>query len=74
MGTVTDSPGEERANTALIDGIRQFSMDVRDLDIDLVDSINPFAEAYAILAKSMDEKVLKQVQSVISAKKVKISP
>ena len=47
-------------------------MDVRDLDIDLVDSINPFAEAYSILAKSMDEKVLKQVQSVISAKKVKI--
>lgn len=74
MGTATDSPGEERANTALIDGIRQFSMDVRDLDIDLVDSINPFAEAYSILAKSMDEKVLKQVQSVISAKKVKISP
>lgn len=74
MGTATDTPGEERANTALIDGIRQFSMDVRDLDIDLVDSINPFAEAYSILAKSMDEKVLKQVQSVISAKKVKISP
>lgn len=74
MGTATDAPGEERANTALIDGIRQFSMDVRDLDIDLVDSINPFAEAYSILAKSMDEKVLKQVQSVISAKKVKISP
>lgn len=72
MGTATEAPGEERANTALIDGIRQFSMDVRDLDIDLVDSINPFAEAYSILAKSMDEKVLKQVQSVISAKKVKI--
>ncbi|WP_066561109.1 pseudomurein-binding repeat-containing protein [Croceicoccus bisphenolivorans] len=74
MGAESDTPGEERANTALIDGIRQFSMDVRDLDIDLVDSINPFAEAYSILAKSMDEKVLKQVQSVISAKKVKISP
>lgn len=74
MGAESDAPSEERANTALIDGIRQFSMDVRDLDIDLVDSINPFAEAYSILAKSMDEKVLKQVQSVISAKKVKISP
>ncbi|MAF27676.1 MAG: DEAD/DEAH box helicase [Croceicoccus sp.] len=72
MDAENDGSGEERANTALIDGIRQFSMDVRDLDIDLVDSINPFAEAYSILAKSMDEKVLKQVQSVISAKKVKI--
>lgn len=65
---------EERANTALIDGVRKFAMDVRDLDIDLIDSINPFEAAYSVLAKSMDEKVLKQVQSVISAKKVKISP
>lgn len=71
-----DSGGsdEERSNTALIDGVRKFAMDVRDLDIDLIDSINPFEAAYAVLAKSMDEKVLKQVQSVISAKKVKISP
>jgi hypothetical protein len=71
-----DSGGtdEERANTALIDGVRKFAMDVRDLDIDLIDSINPFEAAYSVLAKAMDEKVLKQVQSVISAKKVKIAP
>lgn len=65
---------EERSNTALIDGVRKFAMDVRDLDIDLIDSINPFEAAYAVLAKSMNETVLKQVQSVISAKKIKISP
>jgi len=65
---------EERANTALIDGVRKFAMDVRDLDIDLIDSINPFDAAYSVLAKSMNEAVLKQVQSVISAKKVRISP
>jgi hypothetical protein len=29
-------------------------MDVRDLDIDLIDRINPFGEAYAILAKAMN--------------------
>lgn len=43
------------ANTALIDGVRKYAMDVRELDIDLIDSINPFGEAYSILAKSMDE-------------------
>ncbi|MDF1835804.1 MAG: pseudomurein-binding repeat-containing protein [Alteraurantiacibacter sp. bin_em_oilr2.035] len=70
-----DGSGDEaRANTALLDGVRKFAMDVRDLDIDLIDSINPFEAAYAVLAKSMNEAVLKQVQSVISAKKVKISP
>ncbi len=62
------------ANTALIDGVRKFAMDVRDLDIDLIDSINPFGEAYNILAKSMNETSLKQVASVISAKRSAISP
>jgi hypothetical protein len=36
----------ERANTALIDGVRKYAMDVRELDIDLIDRINPFGEAY----------------------------
>jgi hypothetical protein len=62
------------ANTALIDGVRKFAMDVRDLDIDLIDSINPYGEAYNILAKSMNETSLKQVASVISAKRSAITP
>lgn len=66
--------GESKLNTALIDGVRKFAMDVRDLDIDLIDSINPFEAAYSVLARSMDANILKQVQAVISARKVKISP
>lgn len=65
---------ETGGNTALIDGVRKFAMDVRELDIDLIDRINPFGEAYSILAKTMSEDSLKQVQAVISAKKVKLSP
>ncbi len=61
-------------NTALIDGVRKFAMDVRELDIDLIDRINPFSEAYAILAKTMSEESLKQVAAIISAKKVKLTP
>jgi hypothetical protein len=49
-------------------------MDVRELDIDLIDRINPFSEAYSILAKSMTEQSLKQVAAVISAKKVQLTP
>ena len=66
--------GKSRRNTALIDGVRRFVMDVRDLDIDLIDRINPFGEAYAILAKAMNEESLKQVAAVITAKKVSITP
>lgn len=65
---------EKTANTALIDGVRKFAMDVRDLDIDLIDRINPFSEAYAILAKTMSEESLKQVAAIISAKKVQLTP
>ncbi len=61
-------------NTALIDGVRKFAMDVRELDIDLIDRINPFGEAYAILARTMNEESLKQVAAVISAKKVQLTP
>ena len=57
--------------TALIDGVRKF-VNVRDLDIDLIDRINPFDAAYAVLAKAMDEKSLRQVQASIAAKKVSI--
>jgi hypothetical protein len=61
-------------NTALIDGVRKFAMDVRELDIDLIDRINPFGEAYAILSKAMNEDSLKQVAAVIAGKKTKLSP
>ena len=72
MGSAKDD--EIRANTALPDGVRQIAMDVRELDIDLIDSINPWQAAYAVLAKSMSEGTLKQVQAAISAKRTKITP
>jgi pimeloyl-ACP methyl ester carboxylesterase len=66
--------GDENANTAFVDGVRKFTMDVRELDIDLIDRINPFGEAYAILAKTMSEESLKQVAAVIAAKRTSLSP
>lgn len=65
---------QQKGNTALIDGVRQYAMDVRELDIDLIDHINPFGEAYAILAKTMSEESLKQVAAIISGKRVNLTP
>src|SRR5262249_27255773 len=65
---------EPAPNTALIDGVRKFAMDVRELDIDLIDRINPFGEAYAILAKTMSEASLKQVAAAIAAKRTNLTP
>jgi superfamily II DNA or RNA helicase len=64
-----DKSLSEKGNTALIDGIRKFAMDVRELDVDWIDSINPFSEAYSILSKAMTESSLKAMAEVISAKK-----
>ena len=69
-----ETPAQSNGSTALIDGVRKFAMDVRDLDIDLIDRINPFGEAYAILAKTMSEESLKQVAAVITAKKIQLTP
>jgi hypothetical protein len=74
-GIDVTGPGADalKANTSLIDGVRKFAMDVRDLDMDLIDRINPFEAAYAVLAKSMSESTLKQVAAVIEKRKVTLT-
>lgn len=74
LGNPGGGQGEPTANTSLIDGIRKFAMDVRELDIDLIDRINPYGEAYAILSKAMSEDSLKQVAAVIAARRTRLSP
>lgn len=69
----SDGNDQPNANTALIDGVRKFAMDVRELDIDLIDRINPFGQAYAILAKTLSEESLKQVQAAISARRISLT-
>ncbi|WP_437207051.1 DEAD/DEAH box helicase [Planctomicrobium sp. SH664] len=67
---LVEADSSEARNTSLIDGVRKFALSVKELDIDLIDRINPFGEAYAILAKSMSEERLRQVAEIITAKKV----
>ena len=60
-------------NTALIDGVRKFALDMRELDIDLIDRINPFGEAYAILSKAMTAERLEHLKAIIAAKRATLS-
>jgi superfamily II DNA or RNA helicase len=66
--------GNEKANTAFVDGVRKFAMDVQELDIDLIDRLNPFGKAYQILAKTMNEESLQQVEAAITAKRTSLTP
>ena len=71
--SIVDDGSGPSENTALIQGVRKYAMDVRELDIDLIDRINPFGEAYAILSKTMTEARLKRVAEVIAAKRVSMT-
>lgn len=70
---LTEGGAQDPKNTALIEGVRKFALSVTELDIDLIDRINPFGEAYAILAKSMSGERLKQVAEVIAARRINLT-
>ena len=50
----------------LIKLARKF-VNLDELSIDLIDSINPFEHAYEILAKTLDERVLRTIHSTVVA-------
>lgn len=48
-------------------------INVKDLDIDLIDSINPFQLAYEVMSKSVDADVLKRIHGAIIARRVQMT-
>ena len=64
---------EIKASTALIDGVKRYEMDVRELDVDLIDSIRPFGDAYQVFSRQMDSELLEQLRDVIRSRKVSMT-
>lgn len=68
-GTTTDEGG----------GSRQFVkmegrfIDIADLNVDLIASVNPFQGAYEILSKNIDAPLLKTLQTALSARRISMS-
>ncbi len=48
-------------------------VNIDDLHIDLIDSINPFQKAFEILSKSVTTRVLKVIQEAIEATRLQVS-
>ena len=48
-------------------------MNIDDLHIDLIDTINPFQKAFEILSKSVTTHVLKVIQETIEATRIQMS-
>jgi len=55
-----------------IQGSSRF-ININELSIDLIDSINPFQRAYEIMSKKVDERMLKLIQESIDATKLTVS-
>jgi len=48
-------------------------INIDDLSIDLIDTINPFQEAFSILSKNVDVKTLKLIQESIALTRIKMT-
>jgi len=62
----------EKENRKLIKMANQF-INIEDLNIDLINSVNPFLEAFEILSKEITPRVLKTIQQCISAFKIRMT-
>ena len=56
-------------NTEFVRMANKF-INIEDLDINLIDSINPFQKAFEVLSKELDSPVLKLIQESIDAKRI----
>jgi hypothetical protein len=69
----SDADGERSPDALnLIRMVKKF-INVRELDIDLIDSINPFREGFDIASKALDTPLLQQIQSAMVAQRVQMT-
>jgi hypothetical protein len=73
-GGETPGPEEKDAPDALnlIRMVKKF-INVRELDIDLIDSINPFREGFDVASKALDTPLLQQIQSAMVAQRIQMT-
>ncbi|KIC19763.1 DEAD/DEAH box helicase [Leisingera sp. ANG-Vp] len=70
--TDVDDNGEEEpegAPNTLLQMVKKF-INVREIDVDLIDSVNAFQERFEVASKSLDAQLLQHVQSAMVAIRV----
>lgn len=58
--------------TRFIEMVRRF-VNVADLSVDLIDSINPFQQAYEVLSKRMDAPTLARIHGAIASQRISMT-
>jgi|SRR5579875_1152234 len=63
---------ERHGENVLVKLAKKF-VNLDELSIDLIDSINPFQHAYEILSKSLDERILRTIHGTVVAGRIPMS-
>ncbi|MCZ8081043.1 MAG: DEAD/DEAH box helicase [Rhodobacteraceae bacterium] len=71
-GTGDPEKTSTAAEAGLLKLVKRF-INVRELDIDLIDSINPFQSAYEIISKDLDTKTLAQINTALTGRTIPIT-
>lgn len=67
------APDAEQTGTArFVEMVRRF-VNVADLSVDLIDSINPFQQAYEVLSKQMDAPTLAKIHGAVASQRVSMT-
>lgn len=70
-GDSKDESSDSMPNT-LLQMVRKF-INVRDIDVDLIDSVNTFRERFEVASKTLDSQILAHVQSAMVALRVNMT-
>ncbi len=67
-----DEEDGDGPNHSLLNMVKRF-INVRELDIDLIDSINPFREGFDVASRAFDTPLLKNIQSAMVAQRIQMT-
>lgn len=67
-----EEPGANSRSTQFLDLSRRLIL-VGDLNIDLIDSVNPFQDSYSILSKAMDGQMLRRIHNSVMGMRIDMS-
>lgn len=67
-----DESEDSSKNLSLINMVKRF-VNVRELDIDLIDSVNPFKEGFNVASKALDSPLLKTIQNAMISQRIQMT-
>lgn len=68
-----DGDDDETAGSNNFVGLVRKFININDLSVDLIDSVNPFGHAYSVLSKGLTSELLQKVHGVASTQKIRMT-